>query len=117
MYVVIIKTYFAISFSELSDIELNQIGSHLDPSDFFLLGGRLDFNKSRLNQFKHNNPGDIANAMSSMLIAWRNDQSGPHSSIRKILSAALRQAERADLAESVLKLGNDYFNFFLLFSI
>ena len=88
-------------------MKLTDIGSSLDPNDYFLLGGRLGFNKAKLNQFKHDNPRDIAGAMASMLIKWRKDQCGSHSDIREKLSDALRQVERADLAEAVYQNGEE----------
>ena len=82
-------------------MELTEIAGRLDPNDYIVLGIKLCFDKARLNQFKHNNPGDIAGAMATMLIRWRNDQSAPPRVVRKTLSDALKYVERSDLAETV----------------
>ena len=87
--------------SGLTDLELTEIAGCLDPNDYIFLGIKLGFDKARLNQFKHNNPGDIAGAMATMLIRWRNDQSAPPRVVRKTFSDALKYVERSDLAGTI----------------
>ena len=91
--------------SDLTDLELTEIAGRLDPDKYMFLGVKLGIDKARLNQFKHNNPGDIAGAMATMLIRWRNDQSAPPRVIRKTLSEALEYVERSDLADMIFSKG------------
>ena len=92
--------------SGLTDPKLTDIAGCLDSDDYILLGIKLGFDKARLNQFKHNNPGDIAGAMATMLIRWRKDQSAPPPVVRKTLSDALEYVERSDLVDMVYTKGS-----------
>ena len=90
----------------LNELELTEIAEKLDPNDYLLLGIRLGFDKARLSQFKHDNPGNIAGAMATMLIRWKNDQSAPPRVVRRTLADALKYVERSDLADMVYNQGN-----------
>ena len=91
--------------SGLTDLELTEIAGRLDPDKYVFIGVKLGIEMVRLSQVKHNNPGDIAGAMATMLIRWRNDQSAPPRVVRKTLSEALEYVERSDLADMVYKKG------------
>ncbi|XP_072179061.1 uncharacterized protein [Diadema setosum] len=86
---------------KLSDAELLDLVSSLQPEDFYPIGLKLDYDKATLRRIKADHPNDDGAAFKALILSWENYVSVKPKTARQRLADTFAFIERDDLARRI----------------